>query len=934
MKRALRMKPEPALASNPSASGLAPTERAPGATRARAERDALSLNSGEQIGPFVLTRQLGRGGFAPVWMAREQYGGVELRPVALKVFALDQADPGSAQGSQRSVLEEARALCLVEHPNVVRFYAIALDPVRNLVGLAMEYLSGRPLDREIDDRDALPVSEVIDIGLSVASALAAVHRTGVVHRDVKPANIVRTSSGYKLIDFGIAHGLGQGVAAGSLEAEDVQLSDSASDVRRLSLRGADNTTRPREVGELCGTLGYIDPECLRTFAAPSAPASDLYALGATLFELLTARLPAESGSVLRGDVLDGRQRPEPLASVRPDAPSELCLLVDSLLSPSSGERPRSAEWVLSRLQEIRYRLAGGKRELPAENVGPFRGLGRFEAGDRGIYFGRTLEVAQALQVLRLHGLVALLGPSGSGKSSLARAGLLPAILEGQLGSWPEAWDAVVCVPGEDPRASLLAELTPILGRCQELSAQGLAAELAEHTQASGRGLVLLVDQLEELATVSRGQSRDFMVGLLAWLAEHPVPGLRVVVTARRDLLDPLLGLSGLGRALLPNAVLVDAMTALTWTDVLEQALAAYGYGWETEALRQQVAREIERTASAMPLVQFALSRLWESRDRQRRVLTERGFSELGGIAGALAIHAEFTLAALGESVPDAEEVARNTLLTLTTAQGTRAVRGQQELEAAAGVLARSVLEAFERDRLVVRLPEGYTLSHEVLLSEWPRLRGWLAEVRDARLLLAELEHDAARWQATPSGVPMWRARRLSVVEDALLRARIVPDEASRAFLAAGRRAERRRRVTLGLTLFALLALGITLTTAYVHSIQNERVQTARALEAERTIRKVAESQTARAEAQTRAVKEAQKRIDELVRGLADSPQKAEVLALQEQIRGASSASAPGRSGPRVRRGETEPPAPSSVAGPSSASVQPAEPPKIRVQNDW
>ncbi|MES1178281.1 MAG: serine/threonine-protein kinase [Myxococcales bacterium] len=892
--------------------------------------------SERRIGPFVLIRQLGRGGFAPVWLAREQYGTIELRAVALKVFRLEAAGPGSLIGPQsRFTLEEARALCQVEHPNVVRFYSIALDQRRGLMGLAMEYLGGRPLDQTLERSGPLPVSDAIDLALSVASALSAVHRNGVVHRDIKPANIVDTGTGYKLIDFGIARGPAAGTTVH--EAEDVPLSEVVG--RRFQSTSPPTTSpvsRLPELMALCGTMGYMDPECIAR-SAPANAESDLYALGATLFEVLTGRLPAERDAVLQGEVLDGRAMPSPVASLRPDAPAEFCKLIDTLLQPRRAERPRSAEWVASRAQEIRHQLAGKPRRLPAEQVGPFRGLARFEAVDQAVYFGRTLEVAQALQVLRVRGLVALLGPSGSGKSSLARAGLVPAILDGELAGFPERWDSVIVAPGIDPRRTVLSSLEPLIG-CVEESPRSVLSALAERAQVESRGVVLVVDQLEELATLAHGSSRDWLVEFLALLAEQPLPGVRSVATARRDLLDPLLGLSGLGRALLPNSVLIEPMTALTWIEVLERALAAYGYSWQSEELKQCVALEIERTASAMPLVQFALGRLWDLRDSARKVLTSRSFEQMGGIAGALTQHAESILSQLSALTPDAQAAARPALLALTTAQGTSAVRELADIEREAGDLTPVVLEAFERARLVVRLPSGYTLAHEVLLSEWPRLQSWLAEGREARLLGEELAHDAARWKLDPELVPLWSQRRLAMAQDVLRRGGIEIREHSRAFLTAGLRAERRRRWVIGSLVIAASAALLVLGGAYVRGIQSEKALTHAALARERDIRGLAE-------ARTRDVQRAQRRIDELLRGMSNSPAKAEVLSLQQQIREAPAPQ------PRALRGRARAPGdrgvdpdfgpdrdPVLVAPPASSesvpNVRPIREPRIRVQNEW
>src|SRR6185295_18552916 len=118
---------------------------------------------------------------------------------AVKLFALD----GPADARER-VVAEARALCRVEHPSVVRFYALPMDEARGVMGLAMEHVAGTPLHERLAARGRLGTADALAVGAAVASALAAVHRAGLVHRDDKPANVVDAAGGYKLIDFGIA----------------------------------------------------------------------------------------------------------------------------------------------------------------------------------------------------------------------------------------------------------------------------------------------------------------------------------------------------------------------------------------------------------------------------------------------------------------------------------------------------------------------------------------------------------------------------------------------------------------------------------------------------------------------------------------------------------------------------------------------------------
>lgn len=882
-----------------------------------------------RLGQFSLVHQLGSGGFAPVWLAREEYAGRELRTVAIKLFSLD-AELEHADASVAQVLEEARTLCRVEHPNIVRFHSVAIDAERRVAGFAMEHLEGTSLDRVLEE-GKLTLPEVVDVGIGVASALSVVHRAGIVHRDVKPGNIIETASGYKLIDFGIA--------AGSLEAArsrrgtgfevlDIDLASGAAPRSNITVRSRSSQPRTLEVALAVGTMGYIDPECLQQ-ARAATPASDLYSLGATLFELASGHLPAGwDGKVLRGEILDGRKAPPSLSELDASIDGEFAALVAQLLAPSHQGRPASADWVVTKLERLRHSLAGRDRPLPPEEMGPFRGLSRFEASDRSVYFGRSLEVAQALHVLQIRGFVALLGPSGSGKSSLATAGLLPAIEDGLLQTWPKQWDTLHMMPGSEPARTLFELLEPLLPGAAASTQVELLERLGARAQLTGRGIALLIDQLEELATVSTPASRDWVAELIALAADQAVPGFRLLVTARRDLLDPLLELTRLGRALLKSSMLLEAMDSSTWVDVLDQALAAYGYRCEDDALRAELVREIGDTASAMPLVGFALGRLWQMRDRQRKLITRQALRALGGIPGALAQHAQGTYDELVQGNTELGAAARRVLLALTTARGTRTTKTAADLRATAGEHADRVIAAFRSAHLLVQMPSGLTIAHEVLIGKWQLLRSWVAEEQEARGLAEELESDAERYLHEPEGVPLWQRRRLVAMAEVLSRRDVSISPAALAFLEAGRRAERRRRVATygGLAVVVMLVTGGGV--AYAAAINAERGNTEKALVSERKTRELAEQRT-------REVQAAQKRIDELLRGVADSPAKDAVLEQQRIIRqsGAVPAGGAARSTPRALGQAREGPAAEPSRAPPPLEVA-APAPRIKVQNDW
>ncbi|HRI71808.1 MAG TPA: protein kinase, partial [Polyangium sp.] len=145
-----------------------------------------------------------------MWRAEEVYEGRRLRDVAVKLFFLpDGYAPASADAARwlDGVIDEASALCRVEHTNIVRFHTLFRDDSHGAVGLVMEYVAGKSLGAILRKTGAIDAAKVFDIGIHMAWALAAVHNAGLVHRDVKPDNIIEGSSGYKLVDFGIvAHG--------------------------------------------------------------------------------------------------------------------------------------------------------------------------------------------------------------------------------------------------------------------------------------------------------------------------------------------------------------------------------------------------------------------------------------------------------------------------------------------------------------------------------------------------------------------------------------------------------------------------------------------------------------------------------------------------------------------------------------------------------
>jgi serine/threonine protein kinase len=274
-------------------------------------------------------------------------------------------------------LLEARATARVQHPNVVSVYRVG--EVADRPYLVSELIRGRPLAELPKPR---PWAEVLPLGLELARGLAAAHRRGVVHCDIKPTNVMVTDDGVpKLVDFGLARVVQDRDAGG---------------------------------GGRVGTPDYMAPE-VWAGQAPSRR-SDVYSLGALLFELCTGQAPfAEVAAGELAAVVTTGAAPA-LATRAPATDPRLAAIVDRCLARDPNDRYPSGDELRDALEQlVRQRDASA---TPTGN--PYRGLRPFEASHRSMFFGRSLEVGTLIERLRTDAMVIVAGDSGVGKSSLCR----------------------------------------------------------------------------------------------------------------------------------------------------------------------------------------------------------------------------------------------------------------------------------------------------------------------------------------------------------------------------------------------------------------------------------------------------------------------------------------------------------------------------------
>jgi formylglycine-generating enzyme required for sulfatase activity len=431
--------------------------------------------------------------------------------------------------------------------------------------------------------------------------------------------------------------------------------------------------------------------------------------------------------------------------------------------------------------------------LPDGN--PYPGLAHFDAEHRAVFYGRGADINAVIDRLRGEAVVAVAGDSGIGKSSLCRAGVIPAIEGGALGDL-RTWRTRALVVGRRAPTALREALG--LG---QLSVDASAEQLGEALALDpSKGLLLFIDQFEEILTAGDPASAADAARLLAALAER-VSGLKIVISVRGDFLTRVASLPELGPILTRSLHLLRVLGPSDVREAVVGPARALGVRFDSDATIGELTAAVGDDAGALPLLQFALAELWQRRDVDRGIIRRSALDQIGGVAGGLARHADSVLKALG---PGERAAARRLLLALVTAEGTRASRDRAELVPAGDPVGAAALEALVRGRLLVARDSvdgepSYTLAHESLIRAWTTLRGWLDDAAGQRGLRTRLSAAADEWHR--------RARRTDLLWS---RAQLAESagldeltERDRTFLQASRRAVRARRA-IRLVLLAVI----------------------------------------------------------------------------------------------------------------------------------
>ncbi|HUE51607.1 MAG TPA: protein kinase [Terriglobales bacterium] len=280
----------------------------------------MALISGAKLGPYEIHSPLGAGGMGEVYRARDTKLG---RDIALKMLPAEMAqDPERLARFRR----EAKALAQLDHPNIVTIHSV--EESDGVHFLTMQLVEGQPLDRLIP-KGGLPVEQIVEIASALGDALAAAHEKGIVHRNLKPANVMVTNDGrVKVLDFGLA-----------------------KDVRGANLGDATLTSASQtQVGVVMGTPAYMSPE--QTSGRPLDHRTDIFSLGVVLHEMTTGRRPFEgtSSAELVSAIL--RDTPPSVTDMRPDLPSDLARIIRRCLEKDPRHRVQTARDVSNEFRDM------------------------------------------------------------------------------------------------------------------------------------------------------------------------------------------------------------------------------------------------------------------------------------------------------------------------------------------------------------------------------------------------------------------------------------------------------------------------------------------------------------------------------------------------------------------------------------------------------
>jgi WD40 repeat protein/serine/threonine protein kinase/energy-coupling factor transporter ATP-binding protein EcfA2 len=762
----------------------------------------MDLVKQKPIKGYELKEKIGTGGFGAVYRAYQSTVG---REVAVKIILPSLANQADFI---RRFEGEAQLVARLEHPHITPLYDYWRDPEGAY--LVMRWLRGGSLQDALNSGkfELRAAALLLD---QIAGALSLAHRNGIIHRDIKPANILLDEDGNAyLTDFGIAKDLNiQGnntqpdVIVGSLDYISPEQARSEPVTNRTDIYSLGVTLFEMITGhhpfenmssierlfkhindplpEITGLDSAIsdsvnlviqkatakNPENrfadALAFSADFREAIGLNRQSTTVIELLTQREHEILSLIIEG--LSNKEIAQKLTITHGTVKWYVNQIYEKL-----GVRSRVQAIV--RARELNLLTKGGESSeaiaLPTEDFqpdNPYKGLRAFQAADNQDFFGREKLTEKLLKRMAEKGefgrFLAVVGPSGSGKSSLVKAGLIPALWRGEIPA-SEKWYIVEFTPASQPIDELEIALTKL--------AANQAANLHEHLTRDEHGLlraanlilpndgtelVLVIDQFEEVFTMSEDETeRSHFLNLLYAAVSAAKSRVRVIITLRADFYDRPLHYPDFGEMLKSRLETILPLSAEELEAAIRKPAERVGAIFEAGLVASMVA-DMNYQAGALPLLQYALTELFEH--RKGRLLSREAYDAMGKSTGALAKRADEIYQDFDEAGKAAAKQLFLRLVTVTEgAEDTRRRASRMELLALGedAEVIEDVIDTYSSYRLLTldndpisRTPT-VELAHEAILREWERLRNWLDESRDELRIQRQVSAMAQEWVAS------------------------------------------------------------------------------------------------------------------------------------------------------------------------------------------
>jgi len=377
---------------------------------------------------------------------------------------------------------------------------------------------------------------------------------------------------------------------------------------------------------------------------------------------------------------------------------------------------------------------------------PYLGLEKFGVDDKDKFFGRDRWIIELTNYLAKENVLLLLGASGSGKSSLIQAGLMPQLKD----QWGSQFLSFTFVPDVDPFESfygcLLTKYKQSDAKTARIVQEDTLIKVVDSLKKEGIQWLIFVDQFEELFTRTPQKERDIFVKSLIHLIDKNDPTVKVVMTMRADFLDKLGPYPALGRVHDRHSRMLTDMEDSDLRLAIAEPAARNGVTFET-GLTDKIIADFHQQAGSLPLLQYMLNLLWKKDNLQDRILNSETYQKLGGVTGALQQQADKIYAQFDDAQ---RKVAEQIFLELITLEGEKSVSRRVEKSVfEKDEVQKKVLDHLIDNRLLVSKHEDgkatVEVAHEELLRSWKMLRSLISAKKEILIWRGRLYADAQQW---------------------------------------------------------------------------------------------------------------------------------------------------------------------------------------------